>query len=355
MRFSSPIVASTAAVALMMSGCAAFTLPPTRTINHGVGGRTTTTPSSSFLLNSVEESTTTPDESSSSSFSSSYPLKSSTEAHALEVFAKYASDGLYEDQKFISQSSSLFSILCSLDIEATQEDADIVFRYLDSDGDGRLVFNEEFLPWYLDAKFAATDVATSFQSLLIGRRTVDEFDNTPVDDAILKRAVQCAVAAPNRACSEPWRFITVGPQTIEKFADLNEQQTQTDDDVDDVGQLDWRSVAPGWCVVTTKTSSSTSTDDDDDSSSSTIEQEDFKSVCCAIQNFMLSMWSEGIGTKWTTGPVQKTPEFAKLCGISEEKERVVGIIWFGYATGGTKYADPRRRKLSVDDVLGYLP
>ena len=86
-----------------------------------------------------------------------------------------------------------------------------------------------------------------------------------------------------------------------------------------------------------------------------IEQEDYKAVCCAVQNFMLSMWSEGIGTKWTTGPVQTTPEFSEICGIDRSKERVVGIIWYGYATNGTNHADPRRRKLSVKDVLGYLP
>lgn len=36
------------------------------------------------------------------------------------------------------------------------------------------------------------------------------------------------------------------------------------------------------------------------------QREDFKSTCCAVQNFLLSMWSEGIGTKWTDGPVQRT-------------------------------------------------
>ena len=67
------------------------------------------------------------------------------------------------------------------------------------------------------------------------------------------------------------------------------------------------------------------------------------------------MWSEGVGTKWTSGPVQKTFEFAALCGVDTETERVVGCIWFGYSTGGAKYADPRRRKKTVADVLTHLP
>jgi len=295
-------------------------------------------------------------------------LPSSTVAHALEIFERYSSTDDREREVFVSDSTALFHILCSLDIEATQEDASIVFRYLDTDGDGRLMFLDEFLPWYLEAVGAASGFSAGFRNLLVGRRTVEVFDTTPVDDAVLQRAVQCAIAAPNRSESEPWRFRKIGPHTIRKLARLNaEMNGGGDGDGGGDGYTDWETVAPGWCVVTravpptlTTTTTTTKQNQSDD-------EQDFKSVCCAIQNFMLSMWSEGIGTKWTTGPVQTTDEFAELCGINgnsangndddddNEQERVVGIIWYGYATGGTKYADPKRRKLAVEDVLGYLP
>lgn len=181
------------------------------------------------------------------------------------------------------------------------------------------------------------------------------------------RAIQCAIAAPNRDCTEPWRFICVGSQTVSKFAALNEKLTHADAEEGEFSTNyklygDWTKIAPGWCVVTAKLRSSDGDGDNSSSDSdsdidlpSMVDQEDYKSVCCAIQNFMLSMWSEGIGTKWTSGPVQKTKEFADLCGADLNKERVVGIIWYGYATGGAKYADPRRRLLSVEDVLTTLP
>ena len=298
-----------------------------------------------------------------STLTSTSVLSTSKEAHALEVFEKHASDGAYEGQKFLSKPSSLLSVLEGLDLDATLEDAEIVFKFLDTDGDGRLLFQDEFLPWYLEAVEQATEISRVFQSMVVGRRTVNAFDKTRVDDAILRRAVQCAMAAPNRSLSEPWRFLSVGPSTIENLASLNAEMTRADSDQEKY--IDWNTVAPGWCVVTRKlplgsddvaeghgTAVAPTTGDD---LLSGIEQEDFKSVCCAVQNFMLSMWSEGIGTKWTMGPVQTTPEFAEICGIDRSRERVVGIIWYGYATGGTKYADPRRRKLTVDDVLGYLP
>lgn len=219
---------------------------------------------------------------------------------------------------------------------------------------------------YIAAHEAAGDVTEGFQSLIVGRRSIGKFDKTPVDDNVVYRAIQCAISAPNRSCTEPWRFICVGPQTVSKFAELNARLTNNADTTAEEGKLaieyvDWTNAAPGWCVVTTKTC--LNTDDDGRNSGaksdinlpSTVDPEDYKSVCCAIQNFMLSIWSEGIGTKWTAGPVQKTKEFADLCGIDLNEERVAGIIWYGYAAGGTRYADPRRRQLTVDDVLTKLP
>ena len=145
----------------------------------------------------------------------------------------------------------------------------------------------------------------------------------------------------------------MGPETVEKFAELNLQQRDfsmtmetTDDDdamVQPLPLTDWTKI-PGWCVVTTKL-----TPGDPE-----VQLEDFKSTSCAVQNFMLSMWSEGIGTKWTSGPVQKTQAFADLCGVDTTKERVAGCIWYGFATGGLINADPKRRRKGIDDVLSKL-
>ena len=63
----------------------------------------------------------------------------------------------------------------------------------------------------------------------------------------------------------------------------------------------------------------------------------------------------GIGTKWTSGPVQKTQAFADLCGVDTSQERVVGCIWYGFAKEGLVNADPKRRQKGVDDVLTTLP
>jgi hypothetical protein len=147
-------------------GCSGFTtltrLPRLASIKYNVGGiwlntkhhtSRTTTPSSSLLFAGTngdnDDSSNNEGEATQTVVQDLMLSTSGTEAHALEVFSKYASKGMYEGQKYITQAEHLYEILCCLDIEATENDAEIVFKYLDEDGDGRLLFNNEFYPWYV--------------------------------------------------------------------------------------------------------------------------------------------------------------------------------------------------------------
>jgi len=234
-------------------------------------------------------------------------------------------------------------MLLNLDIDATEEESAALFKYLDVDGSGCISFYEEFLPWYDDVALTSQSSAESFQETILSRRTVHEFDDTPVDDGVIKRAIECAIAAPNRLLTEPWRFIQLGPKTISKVEEL-QKASKNVGDANEGAFVKFTNI-PGWLVVTTKVSPGNALQ----------EQEDMKSVCCAVQNLMLSLWSEGIGSKWTFGPVQRTDKFAEICGVDTKKEKVAGVIWYGFASGGLKNVDVKCRKLGVDDVLKYLP
>ncbi len=271
--------------------------------------------------------------------------RASDQENALNVFRKVANVPDDDDEMPYPLPTigeeQIGEMLALLDINASPEEQEALFRYLDQDGDGQITF-DEFLPWYDAASQAAQEFAANFQSIVLNRRTVDDFDQTPVEDDVLRRAVQCAIAAPNRSCSEPWRFIQIGPKTVQQLLHLK-TDLEMEEDRGVATTQSWTDI-PGWCVVTTLRN--------DDP---IVEQEDFQSTCCAVQNLMLSLWSEGIGSKWTSGPVQRTKEFAEICGIDNEVERVTGVIWFGFASGGLVNADPKRRRKSVDDVLSKLP
>lgn len=62
-----------------------------------------------------------------------------------------------------------------------------------------------------------------------------------------------------------------------------------------------------------------------------------------------------IGSKWTDGPLQQTKEFSDLVGIDTDKEKVAGIVWFGFAKGGLGEAKPKERRKGYDEVLDVLP
>ena len=59
---------------------------------------------------------------------------------------------------------------------------------------------------------------------------------------------------------------------------------------------------------------------------------DFKKIMRlvrVIQNMMLTFWSNGYGTKWTTGPVTRYPDFPDIVGFDSNEEVVVGLLWAG--------------------------
>jgi len=265
--------------------------------------------------------------------------------------AKIAFNNLDREGKGGIDMNELADLFAYLDVDVPPMEQRALFLYLDLDGDGTISW-EEFIVWYGNAAEAATTRSTDFQNMLLSRRTVNSFDPTPVSDGVLRRAVECAIAAPNRSGSEPWRFVKLGSETVAKIQKLNDELVMMKGDEVTKKQQQapllpeiWPKI-PGWCVVTTRI-----TPDDPE-----VELKDFRSTSCAMQNFMLSMWSEGVGSKWTEGPTQKSQQFADLVGIDTTQEKVVGIVWYGFTTGGLLSADPKQeRKKGVDEVLSMLP
>ncbi len=79
------------------------------------------------------------------------------------------------------------------------------------------------------------------------------------------------------------------------------------------------------------------------------EREDQDAVAAALQNAALYLWSAGIGTKWTTGPVTRDPRFWALAGAAPEAETLVGLVMLGYPA---EVPPPPTRRT---DVATWLP
>lgn len=159
-----------------------------------------------------------------------------------------------------------------------------------------------------------------FARVLTGRRTVDQYIQTPVPDELVREAIEVATWAPNHYVSEPWRFILPGKETVSRIVDLCGEMVgkAKGAELAEHKRKTW-SEKPGWLIVTCQRN--------DDALR---EREDYAACSAAAQNFMLYLWKAGIGSKWTTGPITRDARFFDIIGVDESEAFVVGMLWFGY-------------------------
>jgi nitroreductase len=197
--------------------------------------------------------------------------------------------------------------------------------------------------------------ADDFDTILRSRRTINSFlSDLPNDwEETLENAIESAIYAPNHKRTEPWRFHLLGPEAIRKVCELN-ASIVTENKGKKAGQAKlerWLEM-PGWLVVTCNKTTTTSTEESknngymDDPAG--IEREDYAAVCCAVQNLCLSLHNAGMGTKWTTGPVNFDERFGRIVGFEDDDEYVVGTLWFG--TPEKEAVAPLKKK-SLKDVF----
>ncbi len=169
--------------------------------------------------------------------------------------------------------------------------------------------------------------SAEFDTILQSRRTINNFEaDLPENwEDAFHQAILSAIHAPNHKRTEPWRFHLLGPKTIRKVCELN-ASIVTEKKGEKAGQkkLERWLQMPGWVVVTCQTENGCGSMD----KPSGIDREDYAACCCAVQNLCLSLHNAGLGTKWTTGPVNFDSRFTKIVGL-DEGEYVVGTIWFG--------------------------
>ena len=154
---------------------------------------------------------------------------------------------------------------------------------------------------------------------IIGRRTVHHFETKKIDEKLVIRGLEAFVWAPNHFLSEPWRFYLIGDETKKRIIDLNTALAleKRGKSFAETKRKRWSAV-PGWLLINCIKSSEENK-----------FLEDYAACCCGVQNFMLSMWLDGVGVKWTTGSVTRNADFAKIIGFDVAEEMVVGLLWFG--------------------------
>ncbi len=185
-----------------------------------------------------------------------------------------------------------------------------------------------------------TQELREFAEVLRGRRTIDQYLQTPVPDELVREALEAATWAPNHYVSEPWRFILPGKETVSRIVDLCAEIVAAGKgpELGEHKRKAWGE-KPGWLIVTCPHSDDTLR-----------EKEDYAACCAAVQNFMLYLWKAGVGSKWTTGPITRDARFFDIIEVDEQKFFVVGMLWFGYPK-----VTPTQLRAPLDDVMSDLP
>ena len=195
-------------------------------------------------------------------------------------------------------------------------------------------------PWKKTKKYEM-----NFDQILQTRRTINGFlpDLPDTWEETIETAIQSAIYAPNHKRTEPWRFHLLGKKTIRQICELNASiVAEAKGEKAGKQKLDRWLQMPGWIVVTCHTASDKGMD-----VPTSLEREDYAACCCAVQNLCLSLHNAGMGTKWTTGPVNFDSRFHDIVNLDED-EYVVGTIWFGIPE---KVPDVPKKKRNMKDVL----
>ena len=199
---------------------------------------------------------------------------------------------------------------------------------------------------------------------LLQRCTVHDYSSEPVKPAAIRRAIQCALAAPNHKLTEPWRFVQVGPATRQQLAEVavREKARKVLRSKGEVLETELHEVLREDVITRTRDKVLTPAvllavlrqrvSADDLAAFDFTAREDYAAVACAIQNLSLSLHEDGLGSKWSTGSVTSCQETYSLFGIDPSVQEIVGFLWVGVPKHAASKA---RRRLGVDEVLRHLP
>ncbi|WP_437205014.1 nitroreductase family protein [Planctomicrobium sp. SH664] len=181
---------------------------------------------------------------------------------------------------------------------------------------------------------------TDLAQLMRTRRTINDFKPDVPPRELVLQAIEVARWAPNHKMTEPWRFHLLGPETAHTVVELNTTLIAEKSGIEvAVKKRDRWAHVPGWLAVSVLRAADP-----------VRETENYAAVSCAIQNLSLFLWSQGIGSKWSTGPVTRHPDFYRLLGIDPAQEQVAGLIWYGYPS-----FIPEMRRQSVSEITKEHP
>lgn len=166
---------------------------------------------------------------------------------------------------------------------------------------------------------AADDLET-LERVVQRRRSIYSYRDLPVPRRLIERAIDCAVQAPNHHRTHPWRFFVFEGDARNRLAAAYEEAARRLGR--DVGRAIQRALdAPVMIVVACVAQTSNPRVE--------LKEEEF-AVAAAVQNLLLALAAEEVGSLLTTGALAESEEVHRLVGLRPPEARVLGVVNVGY-------------------------
>lgn len=156
---------------------------------------------------------------------------------------------------------------------------------------------------------------------LISRRTIHTFLSEEVSEETLQRGLEAAIRAPNHKLTNPWRFLRLGPELRPEIEEIcvatKLASKQPLPGLEERVRAKFAHPAEIFVILQVLATDPFR------------QKEDYASVACAIQNFSLALWAEGVGSKWSTGGFTRADETYSLLELDRESEEILGFLFVG--------------------------
>tara|TARA_B100000378_G_scaffold270161_1_gene258967 strand:+ start:61 stop:609 length:549 start_codon:yes stop_codon:yes gene_type:complete len=167
---------------------------------------------------------------------------------------------------------------------------------------------------------------------IFNRRTIHFFENKKVSENIIKDSIEAANQAPCHRFTFPWRFYSVSlkkrKQILDLAIEIKSKKKQIDENAENI--IKEKYLNPSHLLITSQILNK----------EPTIQKEDYAACSCAIQNLSISLASDGVFSKWSTGAITKNPKTYEIIGLNAKIEEIIGFIWIGYGKNLPKITRP---------------
>ena len=176
------------------------------------------------------------------------------------------------------------------------------------------------------------------------RRTVYRFRPEPLPQGLIEELLESACHVPNHKHTEPWRFVVVRGDAIERLADLRVelQRRRAAKDGKPLGNLELFRAEVSQAAAAVYVVQVAADDEKR-------RQEDYASCMMVAYALQIVAWEQGVGARWNTGQLTRGDLVREFLGLGADEE-VACCLLLGYPEA----VPPNWSQKPLEEVTRYI-